>query len=52
LGGDHGNTAHRESTVREVLQSWRGRDRTAAQRWLESTTVIAEDLRSVLLRSR
>jgi hypothetical protein len=46
------DTAKRENAVREVLESWRKRDRAAAQRWLESTTIIAEDLRSVLLRTQ
>jgi hypothetical protein len=46
------DTTQRERTVRDVLEAWRKRDRAAAQRWIESTTVIADDLRSVLLRGQ
>jgi hypothetical protein len=46
-----GNLDQRENTVRAVLETWRKKDRAAAQQWLENTNAIGADLRSVLLRT-
>lgn len=41
----------REQLAHEAFKVWRGRDSTAAKKWLQSTNIIGEDLRSVLLRA-
>lgn len=45
------DTKQRDRVVREVLEAWQRKDRAAAKTWLESTPLIDEALRSVLLRT-